>query len=274
MNLEDSLGDILRKARISNHVEPGTAARAAGLEIAEYERLEETGVAPSGTHFDALGKLLTLSGPRLSGIAHGWRPEPADLTQWQCLEVITTAGEGMTVNAFLVWDPATKAAALFDTGFEADPIVELLGRHQLHLTHIFITHSHGDHVAALAPLRGRYPSARVHSGSVRAPKEQRLVAGEVISLGDLQISHRETPGHAEDGVTYVITGWSGGAPAVLVVGDAIFAGSMGGARDQLPLARDRVLGMILSMAEDSLICPGHGPVTTVGQERTHNPWFP
>ena len=96
MNLEDSLGDILRKARISNQVDPGTAARAAGLELAEYERLEETGVAPPGTQFDPLANLLTLSGPRLSGIAHGWRPEPADLTQWQGLEVITTAGDRRT----------------------------------------------------------------------------------------------------------------------------------------------------------------------------------
>ena len=74
-------------------------------------------------------------------------------------------------------------------------------------------------------------------------------------------------------MTYVITGWSGVLLRCWWWGRD-FCRIHGGARDQLPLARDRVLGMILSMAEDSLICPGHGPVTTVGQERTHNPWFP
>lgn len=274
MTLEDSLGDILRKARVSNHVTPEAAAGAAGIPVAAYEAMEETGGAPVGVQFEPLARLLTLSGPRLAGIAHGWRPQPVDLTRWQALEAITTAGDGMTVNAFLVWDPATRAAALFDTGFDESPIVEQVNRHSLHLQHLFITHSHGDHVAALGPLRQRYPGARIHSGSAKVPADQRLAAGAEFTVGALRVTHRPTPGHAEDGVTYVVTGWSGGAPDVAVVGDAIFAGSMGGARDQLPLARDRVRGMILSLAEDTLICPGHGPLTTVGQEIAHNPWFP
>ncbi|MEN9675568.1 MAG: Zn-dependent hydrolase, glyoxylase family [Verrucomicrobiota bacterium] len=274
MNLEDSLGDILRKARLSTGVSQAAAAAAAGLSSDAYGHFEESGTAPSGVRFEPLGELLTLSGQRLAALAHGWRPAPVDLARWQGLEVITTAGDGMTVNAFLAWDPASRAAALFDTGFEDGPIVELLERHQLRLTHIFITHSHADHIAALAPLRGRHPSAQVHSSSLRAPVEQRLVAGQVFAVGALQVAHRATPGHAEDGVTYVVTGWSPDAPAVAVVGDAIFAGSMGGARDQLALARERVRGMILSMAEDTLICPGHGPLTTVGQETLNNPWFP
>lgn len=274
VNLEDSLGDILRKARISNQVSVEAAAEAAGLAVADYERLEDSGAAPAGLRFDPLAELLTLSGPRLAAIAQGWLPQPVDLTQWQALEVITTAGEGMTVNAFLIWDPASRAAALFDTGFDEAPIVEQISRHSLYLQHLFITHSHGDHVAALGPLRKRYPGAQVHSGSDKAPADQRLAAGSEFPVGALRVTHRTTPGHAEDGVTYLVTGWSGQAPAVAVVGDAIFAGSMGGARDQLPLARGRVREMILSLAEDTLICPGHGPLTTVGQEKSHNPWFP
>ncbi|MCW5557046.1 MAG: MBL fold metallo-hydrolase [Verrucomicrobiae bacterium] len=274
MTLEDSLGDILRKARISNQVSTEAAAQAAGLAVADYEQLEESGVAPAGLQFDPLARLLTLSGSRLADIAQGWRPQPVDLAQWQALEVITTAGEGMTVNAFLLWDPSSRAAALFDTGFDEAPIAEQIEQHSLHLQHIFITHSHGDHVAALGPLRKRYAGVRVHSGSSRAPAEQRLADGSEFAIGALRVTHRATPGHAEDGVTYLMTGWAGQAPAVAVVGDAIFAGSMGGARDQLSLARERVRGMILSLAEDTLICPGHGPLTTVGQEKDHNPWFP
>jgi len=274
MTLEDSLGDILRKARTSSQVTPEAAAQAAGLSLPDYQALEDSGVAPAGTRFDPLARLLTLSAPGLTGIAQGWRPLAVDLARWRALDVITTAGDGMTVNAFLAWDPATRAAALFDTGFDEAPIVERIGKFSLELQHIFITHSHGDHVAALGPLRQRYPKARIYSGSTKAPAEQRLTEGATFTVGSLQVAHRATPGHAEDGVTFVVTGWSGEAPAVAVVGDAIFAGSMGGARDQLPLARERVRGMILSLAEDTLICPGHGPLTTVGQEIAHNPWFP
>lgn len=274
MNIEDSLGDILRKARISTGTSLEAAAGAAGLPEDLYTQLEETGTAPADTQFVPLGELLTLSGPRLEGLSRGWLPAAVDLTRWQGLEVLSTTGEGMTVNAYLAWDPESRSAALFDTGFEDAPIVEFLARHQLNLTHIFITHSHPDHVAALAPLRGRYPSARVHSGSTLVPAEQRLVPGEVVQVGTLSVAHRGTPGHAVDGVTYVVTGWSGDAPAVAVVGDAIFAGSMGGAMDQLTLARAKVREMILSMPENTLICPGHGPMTTVGEEILSNPWFP
>ncbi|HMO64234.1 MAG TPA: MBL fold metallo-hydrolase, partial [Verrucomicrobiota bacterium] len=85
--------------------------------------------------------------------------------------------------------------------------------------------------------------------------------------------HRETPGHAADGVTYVVTGWRQDRPAVALVGDAIFAGSMGGAPEQGELARGRVREHILTLPDDTLICPGHGPLTTVAEERANNPFF-
>ena len=61
---------------------------------------------------------------------------------------------------------------------------------------------------------------------------------------------------------------------MLVVGDALFAGSMGGARDLLSLARSKVQSEIFSHPDATLVCPGHGPLTTVGQEKANNPWFP
>jgi len=274
MSLEDSIGDILRKARISTATSTAAAAKAAGLSEADYEAMESTGKAPAGTRFGPLGDLLTIGGARVEAQSHGWLPAPVDLTAWQALEMITTAGDGMTVNAYLAWDPDTKKAVLFDTGFEAGPILSLIQDHALHLEHILITHSHADHVAALGDLRKAFPNARVHSGSRQAPADQQLKSGSTFEVGSLHIRHQPTPGHAEDGITFVITGWADGAPPVAIVGDAIFAGSMGGARDQLKLARARVQDVILSLPAPTLICSGHGPITTVGEEKAHNPWFP
>lgn len=274
MTLEDSLGDILRKARTSTQTSDVAAAEAAGLSLADYSAMESSGRAAPGADFLKLGSLLTLDGAKLERVAQGWLPASARLATWRELRVLTTAGNDMTVNAFLVWDEATRDATVFDTGFTAEPMFQLIDEHQLQLRHIFITHSHPDHVAALGELRRRFPQARVHSGSKHAPVEQRLRPAECVSLGSLRITHRETPGHAEDGVTFIVGNWPDDAPLVAIVGDCIFAGSMGGARDQLALARAKVRDHVLALPPETLICPGHGPVTTVAQEKANNPWFP
>lgn len=274
MTLEDSIGDILRKARTSTQTGPDAAAQAAKLTPAVYAAFEESGVAPAGTNFLGLGQLLTLDGTRLERQAKGWKPAPVDLSQWCELRVITSSGDGMTVNAYLVWDEVTREAALFDTGFDAAAALKLIEENQLTLKHIFITHSHPDHVAGLADIRAKFPKARVHSGSKNAPVDQRIRSNDCIHLGSLRVTNRDTPGHAEDGVTYVIGNWPSDAPFVAVVGDAIFAGSMGGARDQLALARAKVREQIFSLPADTLICSGHGPLTTVAEEKANNPWLP
>lgn len=271
--LEDSIGDILRKARISTQTPVEQAAELAGLSPADYQAFESSGRAPAGVRWDALAAKLTLCGPRLRAQHDGWRPTPVDLSAWREFRVFTTAGDDMTVNAFLAWDEVTREAALFDTGFDATPVLETIQREQLQLSHVLITHSHADHLAAIGPIRSAHPRARVHSGSRNAPVEQRLRPNEVIPLGSLRISHRETPGHADDGITYLIGNWPDDAPFVAVVGDALFAGSIGGARENLALARERIRSQIFSLPAATLVCPGHGPLTTVGAERDNNPWF-
>ncbi len=275
VTLEDSIGDIFRKARLSLSVAPEAAAQAAGVSLGEYTQLEDTGKSAKPLNYAAIAKLLSLDGTKLERIAKGWLPKPVDLSIWRELRVITTADpeDGMKVHAYLVWDEVTREAALFDTGFEAAPIQKILEENQLQLRHIFITHSHGDHVAALAPLRAAFPKVRLHSNSKAAPADARNRANDFINLGSLRITNRDTPGHAEDGVTYVVGNWPEDGPHVAIVGDAIFAGSMGGARDQLTLARTKVREQIFSLPMETLICPGHGPLTTVSEEKANNPWF-
>ena len=274
MNLEDHLGDIVAKGRLMSGISVAEAAQAAGLPEAEFQAIEAAGKAPARVNWAALGQRLGMDGSKLAAIAGGWLPQARDLQQWQELRVITTDSGGMGVNCYLVWDEVNREAALFDTGWEAKPIADLIAENELQLRHIFITHSHGDHVAALGALRQQFPKARLHSGIKDGPVDQRNRANDFIHLGSLRITNRDTPGHAEDGTTYIIGNWPDDAPHVAIVGDAIFAGSIGRGNQSWDLARDKVKEQILSLPPDTLIGPGHGPLTTVAEEKAHNPFFP
>ena len=255
-------------------VAAGAAAQAAGISETDLAELEKSGnLGSRKLNLDALAKLVGLNPQKLAGLAGGWKPATPDLTMWRELRVFTTADEDMTVNCYLAWDEVTRDAALFDTGLDAKPILDCLSENQLVLRHIFITHSHPDHMEALPKIREAWPKARMHSGSKSAPVEHRNKSNEIVHLGGLRVTHRETPGHAEDGVTYLIGNWQEDAPHVAVVGDTIFAGSIGRGNPSWDLARQKVREQILSLPPDTLICPGHGPFTTVAQEKAHNPFF-
>jgi glyoxylase-like metal-dependent hydrolase (beta-lactamase superfamily II) len=271
VNLEDHLGDIVRKARAMNDISIATAAKTAGISEPELSALEESGKISGKINFAALEKILGLR--KLEAIANGWLPLPKDLSQWREIRVFTTAGDGFAVNCYLVWDEVTRDAALFDTGLDAKPILDCIAAEQLQLKHIFITHSHWDHVEALPKIREMFPKVKLHSGSKNAPVDQRNKTAEIVHLGGLRVTHRETPGHAEDGVTYMVGNWQEDAPLIAIVGDTIFAGSMGNGNGQWDLAKQKVREQILSLPPATLICPGHGPLTTVAEEKEHNPFF-
>jgi hydroxyacylglutathione hydrolase len=273
MNLEDHVGDIIRKARAMTGVSAEAAARAAGTGEAELTALEATGQVRSGFNFVALAAVLGLDGVKLQAVADGWRPAAHDLSRWRELRCIATTAHGMAVNAYLVWDEVSREAALFDTGWDAAPVVALVAENQLQLRHLFFTHSHEDHVAAAGALREHYPKVRLHSNAPTAPVDQRNRPNDFIHLGSLRITHRATPGHAADGVTYIVGTWPEDAPHVAIVGDAIFAGSMGRGNQSWELAKQKAREQILSLPPETLVCPGHGPPTTVAEEKAHNPFF-
>jgi len=273
MNLEDHLGDIIRKARLMSNASAAVTAKAAGLTEPELSALEDTGNFSKRPDFKQLAVVIDLAPGKLDSIANGWLPAKKDLNQWRRLRVFTTSGDGLSVNCCLVWDETTREAALFDTGFEAATILDTVAKERLLLRDIFITHSHHDHVAALAEMRTALPQAKVHSHVKKAPVEQRLKPNETFQIGGLKVNYRETPGHASDGVTYIISHWPDDAPQVAIVGDTIFAASMGRGNDSWQVARQKVREHILSLPPDTLLCPGHGPLTTVAEEQTNNPFF-
>lgn len=273
MNLEDNLGDVIRKARKASGVEPETAAKAAGLSVEELSAIEQTGESNAKTNYPALAKVLNLSAPKLEGIAKGWMPSPKDTSRWRGFRMITTEGGGMTVNCYLVWDEASREAALFDTGWSAEPIFKILDEEKLQLKHLFLTHTHEDHIAALEPIRARFPEVTMHTDAKSAPPQHKNKRDECVHLGSLRITNRETVGHAEDHVIYIIGNFPGGVPQIAIIGDTIFSGSLATGFISWDQLKERVRSQIFSLPDDTLLGAGHGPLTTVAEEKEHNPFF-
>src|SRR5687768_15843178 len=163
MTLIDSLGEIILKARSAAGVTLDAAARAAAISPAELETLERTGQMPPAINLKTLAPLIALHPEKLQRIASGWLPEPRDLTLWRELRLITTRRVGLVVNCYLLWDEVSREGALFDTGWDAAPILEALQESSVQLRHLFITHVHDDHVAAMGAIREKFPLRRLRS---------------------------------------------------------------------------------------------------------------
>ncbi|HEV7924980.1 MAG TPA: MBL fold metallo-hydrolase [Verrucomicrobiae bacterium] len=273
MNLEDHTGDIVRKGRLASGAAAKVAAQAAGLTEAELGALEESGRVTKAVPWQALGQAIGLNGAKLESIAKGWLPVARDLSQWREFRHITTTANDMAVHCYLIWDEGSRDAALFDTGWDPAPIFRLIDENGLKLQHFFITHTHEDHIAGMGAVRERFPKAHLHTSAKSAPPQHRNRANDFTHVGSLRITNRDTPGHAEDGVTYIVGGWPDDAPHVAIVGDAIFAASMGKGNQSWDLARQKVREQILTLPDETLLCPGHGPLTTVAEEKANNPFF-
>jgi len=273
MQLEDHLGDVVRKARLASGVSAEAAAQAATLNTQEYETLEQSGKAPKHAGLATMASLLALDPAKLQNIAGGWLPPQIDLGQWREIRVIATTDDGIAVNCYVVWDEISREAALFDTGWDAQPIFDLIAAESVDLKHLFLTHTDPDHVGAMAAVRERFPKLHLHTNSKNVPPQHRNRANDFIHLGNLRITNRETPGHTEDGVSYIVGNWPEDAPHVAIVGDTIFAGSMARGKQSADLLKQKVREQIFTLPDQTLLCPGHGPLTTVALEKAHNPFF-
>ena len=273
MTLEDHLGDILGKARQASNITNATAAKAAGLSEVDWMALEESGSSDKPPDLPAVAELLGLHPKKLKDVANGWLPRPQDLSLWRELRVITTTRGGVTVNCYLVWDEVSREGALFDTGWEAQPILELITENRVQLRHLFLTHSHEDHLAAMQALRDKFPKLLLHTSSKSAPPQHRNRANDFIHLNSLRITNRDVPGHAEDGMMYIVGNWPEDAPHAAIIGDTIFAGSLARGIQSTELLKQKVREQIFTLPAETLLCPGHGPFTTVAEEKAHNPFF-
>jgi glyoxylase-like metal-dependent hydrolase (beta-lactamase superfamily II) len=149
-------------------------------------------------------------------------------------------------------------------------MLRFASKRELRVRLILLTHAHSDHVADLPRLREETGAPVYISGRERVPGAEVIDEGKDFHLGKLDIATRLTWGHSPGGMTYVVTGLS---QPIAIVGDSLFAGSMGGGNVSYENAVQNNLTKILTLPDDTIICPGHGPMTTVAEEKVHNPFF-
>jgi glyoxylase-like metal-dependent hydrolase (beta-lactamase superfamily II) len=99
---------------------------------------------------------------------------------------------------------------------------------------------------------------------------RRFRPGDVFNVGRHFLRTRQTPGHSPGGTTFIVEGHTVQAA---MVGDAIFAGSIGGVRSDYAQTLATIRQEILGLPDHTILCPGHGPLTTVAREKAHNPFF-
>ncbi|HEY9546798.1 MAG TPA: MBL fold metallo-hydrolase [Solimonas sp.] len=194
-------------------------------------------------------------------------------------------------NCSLIWDDATMRGALVDAGGETERLLERAKHHGVTIEKMLVTHGHLDHASAVAelaeqlgvPIEGPHeddlfwieglPEAAARYGFPPARSftpDRWLTHGDMVELGSLRFDVLHCPGHTPGHVVFHH------APSQLAfVGDVIFAGSIGrsdfprGNHDDLVRSiRER----LFPLGDDIRFVPGHGPVSSFGEERRHNPF--
>ena len=267
IELEDNVGDIVGKAQRGLGISDSELAQKAGVN-AEAVRKAREGEADEAT-LGAVAPVLGLDPNALVDLAQGkWKPDAVE--DLEGLAQFTTSYSGMLVNAYLVWDPAAKHAAAFDTGADSAGMLKLATKENLTIKMILLTHAHPDHVADLPRLREETGAEIFAPEREPLPGAEKIDEGKKFRVGKIDIEARLTWGHSPGGITFVATGL---ARPIAIVGDSLFAGSMGGGTVSYKDAIRNNLEKVLTLPDETIICPGHGPMTSVGEEKRHNPFF-
>lgn len=199
------------------------------------------------------------------------------------------------VNCFVLWDDSTRQCAIIDPGAEASyeeaQIDQFIADNGLVPSMVLLTHAHVDHIAGLRQVCERYRlPVTLHEEGAKLLRQAEAYGslmgffnvsnmddlptrfihdGEVLRLGDTEeIECRYVPGHCPGSMAYVLPG-----EKVVITGDALFRGSIG--RTDLPggdyrLLIDKLHTRILTLSDDYQVLPGHGELSTVGEERRYN----
>jgi len=194
-------------------------------------------------------------------------------------------------NCSVVGDEASREAIVIDPGDDLDEILALIEKHHLQVKQIVITHAHIDHVGGAMKLRAltgapillnQNDYALLKMLDVQATwigmatpgkveVDQTLGQADVVKAGSLEGQVLHTPGHTEGSICLYFP-----AEKKLIAGDTLFAGSIG--RTDLPGGSfekilDSLHDRVLALPDETVVVPGHGPLTTIGEERASNPFL-
>jgi hydroxyacylglutathione hydrolase len=265
--LEDNVEDIIGKSQRGLGVSDSQLAGKAGVSAEQIKKIRSGEFDEAALR--AIAPVLNLDPTSLVDLAAGkWKPDK--LENFDGLAQFTTDYSGMKVNSYLVWDLESKVAAAFDTGADCQSMLRLATKENLRIKLILLTHAHSDHVADLPRLREETGAQVYAPARESVPGAELIEEGKHFRLGAIDIEARSTWGHSPGGMSFVASGL---ARPIAIVGDSIFAGSMGGGNVSYSDAIKNNLEKILTLPDQTIICPGHGPMTTVAEEKKHNPFF-
>lgn len=271
--LEDEFGDIIGKARRGNGLSLNHVANEAGITDAQLSQLEAYTLKPTEDQVHKIANALGLNGSKLADIAmERWAPAPVPSELDEKVDVERISGDvgGYPVNAYLLICKATKQTAIIDTAAHPNLILERIQEIGVQPTVILLTHAHADHSDGLPELeKATNCPTYIHANEPKPRSSQQfrpLNHGDDVSVGELTVTTLDTPGHTPGGCSFY-TG------SVAAVGDAIFAGSVGGPKISYGDEITSVRNHLLSLPDNVRLFPGHGPSTTVGEEKAHNPFF-
>ena len=267
--LEDNFDDVINKAQRGLKITDEDLAKRAEVSLADLAAVK------AGRPIDAVirrvARHLKLSPDALEVLAHKrWYPQLPDFPKG--FAMFNTPYEDMTVNSYLVWDPRARLGAAFDTGASCQAMLEVIEAERLSLRYLFLTHTHEDHIADL-PRLATATKAEVWASELEPvdyPGAKTFRENVHFHVGSLGIKTLLTPGHSPGMTTYFVTGLSW---PLAVVGDAVFASSMGGTATHFAEQFRHNREKIFTLPRDTVLACGHGPLSTLAQEKQHNPFF-
>jgi glyoxylase-like metal-dependent hydrolase (beta-lactamase superfamily II) len=267
--LEDSYIDIIGKAQRGMKISDADLAKRAEVEVSDLVSLKAGNV--NDAVLRRVARHLRLGPNSLENLAHKkWYPEMPVFPHG--FAIFNTPFEDMTVNSYLIWDSRSKVAAAFDTGSDCGEMLDLIKTEGLKLQMIMLTHTHDDHIADL-PRLAKATGAEVWSSDrepVDYPGARVFKENAHFHIGELAIKTLSTWGHSPGQTTFYVTGLS---YPVAFVGDSMFAGSMGGSAEHYADQYKNDVEKILRLPKNTVLACGHGPISSVSQEKRNNPFF-
>lgn len=276
MPLEDEFCDILKKARIGQGLSVADVSARAGVFIGDVAAWERGEQMRDRAAVLALAKALGLRDEPLAQIAlDKWEPVVQDQLEW--IQPVHGSIGGYGVQGYIVQDHGE--AVVIDTAYNAPAMIEALKKRKLRLVGICLTHGHADHAEGIDRLL-EHREVPVYLGSndvellawrPRADMLDTPADGQCVRVGNRTIHCLATPGHTPGGICYQVDDLS---QPVCFVGDTLFAGSIGRSNpSELYVTHlNSVSQRVLALGPNYRLLPGHGPATTVAEERNHNPF--